>query len=151
MILPCEHSDGVVTIRPSTAADVAVLVDGRDEVFHRFLGDGDADPRPTACILVGGLVVGWVDYDHDRAWLEPHEVNVGYNVFASFRGRGYATRAVRLLMRHLAVDTDWEVATLLIAPENERSLALAARAGFDRVDDLDGNPYWKQQVSAFVD
>ena len=151
MILPRVLSDGIVTVRPSTSADVTALVAGRDEVFHRFLGDGDPDPRPTGCIVVGHLVVGWVDYDHDRSWLDAHEVNVGYNVFEPFRGNGYATRAVRLLMRHLAADTDWLVATLLIHPENERSLALARRAGFDRVDDLDGNPYWKQHVSAFLD
>ena len=75
------------------------------------------------------------------------EVNIGYNVFSAFRGRGYATRAVLLLLHHLAVDTDWSVATLLIHPENTRSLALARRAGFDHVDDLDGNPYWKRAVA----
>ncbi|MEY2452651.1 MAG: hypothetical protein QOD92_2225 [Acidimicrobiaceae bacterium] len=151
MILRRDLSDGVITVRASTSADVSVLVAGRDEVFHRFLGDGDAEPRPTGCVEVSGVVVGWVDYDHDRSWLEPHEVNVGYNVFEPFRGHGYGTRAVRLLMRHLAMETEWQVATLLIHPENERSLALARRAGFDRVDDLDGNPYWKQQLSAFLD
>jgi RimJ/RimL family protein N-acetyltransferase len=149
VILPHELFDGLVTVRPSASDDVHALVAGRDEVFHRFLGDGDSDPRPTGCIVVGGVVVGWVDYDHDRSWLEPDEVNVGYNVFAPFRGHGYATRAVRLLMRHLAVDTEWQVASLLIHPENERSLALARRAGFERVGDLDGNPYWKQRVSAW--
>lgn len=142
------HSDDVVCIRPSTPKDVTVLIDGRDEEFHRFLGDGDADPRPVACIVVDGVVVGWVDYDHDRAWLEDDEVNVGYNVFPSFRGNGYATRAVRLLLRHLAADTEWQVATLLIHPDNERSLALARRAGFEPAGDLDGNPYWKQRMSA---
>jgi RimJ/RimL family protein N-acetyltransferase len=42
-------------------------------------------------------------------------------------GHGYATRAVRLLLRHLAVRTDYTVASLLIDPGNARSLALAAR------------------------
>jgi RimJ/RimL family protein N-acetyltransferase len=128
-----------------------VLVAGRDAEFHRFLGDGDAQPHPVACIVVDGQVVGWVDYDHDRPWLEDDEINVGYNVFALFRGKGYATRAVKLLMRHLATDTEWQVATLLIHPDNARSLALARRLGFQRVEDLDGNRFWKQRVSFFVD
>jgi RimJ/RimL family protein N-acetyltransferase len=142
-------TDGVATIRPATPADVGVLVAGRDAEFHRFLGDGDPEPHPVACIVVDGIVVGWVDHDHDRSWLEADEVNLGYNVFPSFRGHGYATRAVRLLVRHLAADTDWRVATLLIHPDNHRSLALARRAGFERVADLDGNPYWKQRVDRF--
>ena len=111
------------------------------------MGDGAPDPWPTACIEVDEVVVGWVDYDVERTWLEPGEVNVGYNVFAPFRGNGYATRAVRLLLRHLATDTEWRVATLLIDPANERSLALARRAGFERVGDLNGNRYWKKPVA----
>ncbi len=143
-------SDDVVTIRPATPADEEALIAGRDDEFHRFLGDGAANPQPIACITVADQIVGWVDYDHDRPWLAADEVNVGYNVFASFRGNGYATRAVKLLMQHLATETDWQIATLLIHPDNQRSLALAARAGFERVDDLDGIPYWKQDVSFFA-
>lgn len=145
------NSDGLVGIRPCTSSDVVVLVNGRDEEFYRFLGEGDPEPRPFACVVVDDVVVGWVDYDHERPWLEADEVNIGYNVFREYRGNGYATRAVRLLMRHLALDTDWQVATLLIHPDNERSLALARRAGFVPVGELDGNPYWKQRVSVFVD
>jgi len=141
-------SDGVVVLRPPGDGDAAALVAGRDEEFHRFLGEGDPEPDPTACIHVGGVVVGWVDYDRDRSWLLGDEVNVGYSVFARHRGRGYATRAVRLLLQHLAEDTPWQVATLLIDPANERSLALARRAGFTQVGDLDGNPYWKRPVRA---
>lgn len=139
-------SDGVVTIRPMGLGDADTLIEGRDEEFHRFLGEGSADPAPAACIVVDGGVVGWVDYDHDRSWLEPTELNLGYHVFAPHRGNGYATRAVLLLMQHLQRDTSWAVATLLIDPSNARSLALAARAGFTRVDDLDGNPYWKKPI-----
>ena len=144
-----ELSDGVVTIRPATTADASALIAGRDAEFHRFLGEGAAQPQPIACITMGEQVIGWVDYDHDRSWLAATEVNLGYNVFEPFRGNGYATRAVKLLMQHLADDTDWRVATLLIHPDNRRSLALAARAGFQRVGDLDGNPYWKQDIAHF--
>ena len=151
LVLRHSLSDDVISIRPGTSDDVAVLIEGRDEEFHRFLGNGDPEPRPVACILVDEVIVGWVDYDHDRPWLAADEVNLGYNVFRPFRGNGYATRAVRLLMRHLAIDTAWQVATLLIDPDNARSLALARRAGFEPAGDLDGNPYWKQRVSKFAD
>jgi Acetyltransferase (GNAT) domain len=151
VVLSHALSDGVVTIRPATDDDVDALVAGRDAEFRRFLGEGDPRPHPIACITVDGEVVGWVDYDHERSWLEDDEVNIGYNLFAASRGHGYATAAVKLLMRHLATETSWRVATLLIDPENARSLALAERAGFNRVNDLDGNPYWKQHVSFFVE
>lgn len=139
-------SDGLVLIRPLERGDGALLIAGRDAEWKRFLGPGDDDPRPAACIVVDGTVVGWVDYDVDRAWLVGGEVNLGYNVFASHRGKGYASRAVQLLMKHLATDTDHHTATLLIHPENERSLALAERNAFVPHGDLDGNPYFKRRI-----
>jgi RimJ/RimL family protein N-acetyltransferase len=146
MVLDRSLSDGIVTIRPTTAPDVPALLAGRDPESRRFLGDVDPEPHPVACIVVDGAVVGWVDHDRDRHWLGPDEVNIGYCVFPPHRGRGYATRAVRLLLRHLDLDTGWQVATLLIHPENEPSLALARRAGFEQVGELDGNPYWKRDL-----
>src|SRR3954454_13049484 len=136
-------TDGVVTIRPPEPGDAAILIAGRDDVFHRFLGDGHSDPRPVACIAIVDEIVGWVDFDTDRAWLAPGEVNVGYNVFAAHRGNGYASRALELLLAHLATDTEHHTATLSIHPENERSLAVARRAGFTHHDDVDGSRYFK--------
>jgi RimJ/RimL family protein N-acetyltransferase len=139
-------TDGVVLIRQFQPGDSVALIAGRDAEFHRFLGDGAPDPRPTACITVGDQLVGWVDYDVERDWLQPGVVNLGYNVFEACRGNGYAARAVQLLMHHLALSTDHRIATLLIDPHNSRSLALAKRTGFIRHGDLDGNAYFKRPV-----
>ncbi len=148
VVLRREISDDIVCIRPSAPSDIPTLLGGRDAEFHRFLGDGSSEPSPSACIVVNGEVVGWADYDHDRAWLAADEVNLGDNVFPGDRGNGYATRAVRMLMHHLAVNTRWLVASLLIHPDNERSLALAQRLSFEPQEDLDGSRYWKRAASA---
>ena len=141
-----KRTDGVVTLRPPQQGDSARLVAGRDPEFHRFLGEGSDEPDPVACITVDGDVVGWVDHDAERSWLLPGEVNVGYNVFASHRGRGIASRAVQLLLHHLAITGQCRTATLLIDPTNLRSRALAERTRFARQADLDGHPYYKRPV-----
>lgn len=139
-------TDGLVIIRPPGVGDSEILIIGRDEAFHRWLGPGTAEPQPIGCIAVHDEIVGWVDYDADREWLRPGEVNVGYNVFAPHRGNGFASRSVQLLMHHLAVRTDHTTATLLIDPGNERSLALAARTGFSPSGEVNGDRYFKRPV-----
>lgn len=141
-------TDGLVTIRPPGPGDAAVLIAGRDAAFHRWLGAGADVPQPVACIVVAGEIVGWVDYDidPDHDWLEPGEVNVGYNVFAAARGNGYATRAVELLLQHLARDTDFRTATLLIDPDNDASLAVAERARFKPRGVVNGSRYFSRAV-----
>jgi RimJ/RimL family protein N-acetyltransferase len=57
-------------------------------------------------------------------------VNVGYFLFPAARGKGYAARAVELLLLHLRRATPHTVATLAIDPENVRSLRLARGLGF---------------------
>jgi RimJ/RimL family protein N-acetyltransferase len=101
-------SDGVVTLRPSTVDDVPLIIAGRDAVFRRFIGEGSAIPRPKFCIVVDGSLVGRVDHDRDddRWWLGADEVNIGYHVFPEHRGRGYATRAVGLVLERLTHGTD---------------------------------------------
>ena len=85
-----------------------------------------------------------VDSDHD--WLEPGQVNVGYSLFPTARGKGYASRAVELLLEHLKRDTEHTVATLLIHPENVRSLALARRLGFVQDGEVNGEPFFTRAL-----
>ncbi len=141
-------TDGVVTIRAPQPGDAARLIAGRDDEWRRWLGPGDDEPRPSACIIVGGEVVGWVDYETDQDYLDPGEVNVGYNVFAPQRGKGYAARAVDLLMIYLARCTSFDSATLLIDRDNIKSLGVAYRTGFvvQARAPRDHNLYFKRPV-----
>lgn len=129
-------------MREPRTGDAAVLIAGRDEEFHRFLGPGSDEPRPTAVIEVdendGPVVVGWVDHDDDRPWLAPGQCNVGYHVFAPHRSRGYATRAVRLLLQQLAAQAECTEATFLIDADNAPSLRVAAAVGAVERDCGDG-------------
>ena len=112
------------------------------------MGPGDDEPRPVGCIEVTGDVVGWVDYDTDRDWLEPGEVNVGYSIFAPHRRNGYATRAVELLIRHLREHTAVRTATVSIDPRNAASIGVARRAGFHPVSTDRDVLYFKRSVRA---
>jgi RimJ/RimL family protein N-acetyltransferase len=102
----------------------------------------------VACVWVDDELVGWVDYDRDadHDWLKPGEVNVGYSLFPAARGKGYASHAVELLLEHLRRDTEHTVATLLIHPENLRSLAVARRLGFVQKGEVNGEPFFTRSL-----
>jgi len=141
-----ESTDGVVTLRPPRSGDAELLVAGRDDEFFRWLGPGAESPSPVACVWVDDELVGWVDYDVEHEWLRPGEVNVGYYLFPAARGKGYASRAVELLLVHLDRETEHTTATLLIHPENARSLRLARRLGFEASGEVDGEPFFVRHV-----
>lgn len=50
------------------------------------------------------------------------------------------------MLEHLRTDTDCEIATLLIHPENRPSRAVAERNGFERADDVDERTFWRRRV-----
>ena len=123
-------TDGVVTLRAPAPGDVELLVAGRDEEFFKWFGAGATGPAARR-VRLGRRAAGRLGRLRPR--LRPRlapagEVNVGYYLFPEARGKGYASRAVELLLEHLQRDTGHTVATLLIHPENVRSLALARPA-----------------------
>ena len=76
-----------------------------------------------------------MDADPAAAHVGPGQVNVGYNVFAPHRRKGYASRAVELLMQYLTESTLFRTAILSIDADNAASLAVAARTGFTPTGD----------------
>ena len=140
-----EVSDGLVTIRPPEPGESELLLHGRDSEWEKWLGPGDPHPQPTACIVVDRQVVGWVDYDTDREWLGPREVNIGYSVFASHRGHGYAARGVKLLLRHLA-SQGFQSAMVSIDLGNASSHRVAEKAGFCLVAEDDSSRDYRRPI-----
>jgi RimJ/RimL family protein N-acetyltransferase len=135
-------SDGVVTLRPPDERDLDALELGiHDPDVVRWIGPANgsaadvlalnrvraAHGSPTFAIcLDDGACVGHV-------WL-----NVRYWLLPAVRGRGLATRSVRLI-------SDWAVEALGIRtlrlttePDNLRSQAVAERSGFTRIGVLEG-------------
>ena len=141
-------TDGVVTLCAPRAGDAKRLVEGRDDEFYRWLGPGAETPKPAACVRVGEELVGWVDYDRDSEhdWLQSGEVNVGYYLFPAARGKGYASRAVELLLAHLGRETEHEVATVAIDPENAKSLLLARRLGFEERGEIEQGLFFARKI-----
>lgn len=123
-----------------------MLIAGRDDEWERWLAPSAEEPQPAACIAVGDEVVGWVDFDTNREWLPVGGVNIGYNVFAKRRGRGYATRAVQLLLHRLALEGRHHIAAMLIDAENKASVAVAARARFTLRGNINASRYFVRQV-----
>lgn len=70
------------------------------------------------------------------------EVEIGYGIAPSRRGRGYASAALAELLRMAAESREVDTVLLLIASDNSASEKVAQRAGFTRGDsalDEDGD------------
>ncbi len=157
-------SDGVVTLRAWEPNDAAAVFRAcQDADIQRFLpvprpyteasardfvairrADWDGDEERSFAITDArtGEVLGSIAR-HRRA---AHRAEFGYWVAAQARGRGVATRALRLM-------ADWSLAAgfirleLFTHPDNHASGRVAERAGFTREGlrrawnlDRDGNP-----------
>jgi RimJ/RimL family protein N-acetyltransferase len=144
-------SDGVVTLRRWDAGDVPALIraiDGDPEIssFLELIPQPYGEAEATAwvaaaaamwreqtgspfAVLVGDEVAGGAGI----TWLDRGDGvgDVGYWLRREARGRGYTTRAVRLLARW-AFDLGCERLQIRADTENAVSIRVAERAGFRR-------------------
>jgi RimJ/RimL family protein N-acetyltransferase len=140
-------SDGVLRLRTIRPDDAAGLAETDDEVTLRwsFTGQPQSDVARTAAQagldwLVGaiarfamvdvatGRVAGSVDL---RKAGPPQVGGIGYVVHPAFRGRGYTSRALRLLVPWAFEVADFARLELGAKQDNAASLRAAANAGFE--------------------
>ncbi len=152
-------TDGVITLRPFTQADVAAMVaclqdpeiprwtrvpspygeqDARDylerweEAWQRNERASFAVVDDASGDLLGGIGLAYIEWEDQKAEL-------GYWVAAPARGRGVATRAVRLLARWAFVDLGLFRLEIVADVENPASIAVARTCGFSEEGLLRGN------------
>ena len=145
-----ELSDGIITLSPLRLDDVEAHLAGEDGLLVRWLNGGPGtlegveayvrhcrEQWDTAGPLrafgirmdVHGALAGTVDLRFAGEGLGPGQVNVAYGLYPSWRGRGLATRAVRLACQYAASEGGVQ-AVIQVEPENPASAAVARRAGF---------------------
>jgi RimJ/RimL family protein N-acetyltransferase len=147
-------SDDIVRLRPWRDSDVAAkLAVFRDPDVHRFawpltttyteadarrslvekeqarrrgeeLGLALVEPLDDGIVLGGGSLHA-VDLEQGRA-------AVGYELAPAARGRGVATRAVRLIARWAFEELGIARLELTCGPDNHASMRVAERCGFTR-------------------
>lgn len=137
-------SDGVVTLRPWRDADVTPAVDGHDELVTRWLG---RSRPPTYAEMRDLLVRRRAEGARVGLVVERDELAVGavelrraadgvcvlsWWLFAGHRGRGSATRAVRLLAQYAVDGLGVRRVEAEVDPQNEPALRVATRAGLRR-------------------
>ena len=165
-------ADGVVTLRPKTLEDVGAIVEAcQDPEIPRWTRvpspytAADATGWIEACaseleadraidwLVVdgeGSLLgsVGLMDIDRGRSYGE-----IGYWIAAPARGRGVASRAVRLVHAWAVTELGLAHIEVMVHERNVASLAVAGRAGFEdtgerRVSPREGVPEGRYVVFA---
>jgi RimJ/RimL family protein N-acetyltransferase len=141
-----------VVLRQPEERDVPSLVAmHQDELIARYTGVpypySELDARAWTAAAPGRLTGGdgadfvIVDLDDDRLFgtvglvrirWDDLTAEVGYSLSASARGQGYATRAVALVTRWAFETLGMRRMELTTHVDNERSQAVAERAGYTR-------------------
>ena len=135
------------------ALGLAVPIDWPGKGDERFLRlrleqmrrEPDAQPWLVRAVVLrrGTRMVGHAGFHGPPgAWgLAPAAVELGYTIFPSFRGRGYATEAAVALMEWAAAQGIRHFVAS-VSPENAPSLAIVRKLGFVRTgeqwDEEDG-------------
>lgn len=159
--------DEVIQLRPLSAEDAEAHLAGCDRAIVDSLGGGEPPTEAQVRHWLAGYASAWEEGEplvdlgiEDKAtgalcgsvgmqrgldYLEPGEVNLTYSLYPSWRGRGYATRAVRLAMEIARRGGPVDQFVIRVAAWNGASIGVAQRLGFrfsHTSDDEHGRLEW---------
>jgi RimJ/RimL family protein N-acetyltransferase len=144
-------SDGVIVLRPLNGEDAADHLAGEDAELVRWLNGGpgteeavrrhiehveqmwqNGGPIFTFAVrlLAEDTLVGTIDVQLHQDAYGPDQANLAYGLYPTWRGHGFATRAVRLALEFLRPEATVRSALIRADPGNLSSAAVAVRAGF---------------------
>lgn len=156
---PVSYSDGVVTIRSQRVSDVEADLSAKDEeqikwlwepgererwtamtreaqrehvlatlrVAHESFGSG---PKWTFAVDTRDVeYVAYVDCDLANYRVPLGEANIAYSAHPAYRGMGYVSRAVRLILCFLRENTNAQEAHIIVDEKNVASLRVARAVG----------------------
>lgn len=141
------RSDGVLAIRPISVLDAGVIVDAQDAQMVRRFGWRAPLTLPASQVVVRRWVRSWQSLGPERNFAIVDDVtgqtigdceaelrvdgfvHVMYAVFAPWRGRGVAKRAVRLLADYSAEAFPNCPLLFRVERDNVASLAVARSVG----------------------
>lgn len=160
-------ADEVIQLRPLSPEDVETHLLGCDSAIVDSLGGGKPPNRSQvlnwltesasawakgeALVDLGiedratGALCGVVGIQRGLDYLEPGQVNLAYALYPNWRGRGYATRAVRLAMEVARRGAPVRQFVIRAAAWNGTSIRVAQRLGFrisQTTDDAQGRLEW---------
>lgn len=144
-------ADGVILLKRRTMADVEAQMAGQDSEIVKWL-EWDEPTRENVTEMIASSARSWDTNDgrcdfgvYDFSTntlvgncranfadprLREHEVNVGYAVFAPWRGTGVGTRIVHVLREWIEQRDPIRTTVLLIDAGNVASNRVAERCGF---------------------
>lgn len=144
-------TDGVILLRILRPQDTETHLAGEDDEIAAWLSGGRSTaatvrryiersleewqtngPRRAFGIFdcATGSLIGSIEANLSLPELHSGEVNVSYGVFAGWRRKGIAVRALCLICEYLKTSTDACQIVLRIAPANQASIRVADKAGF---------------------
>jgi RimJ/RimL family protein N-acetyltransferase len=144
-------TDGVVSLRPPRQENAADHLAGEDHEIAKWLSGGRSTmatvqsyiksceenwrgdgPRRAFGIFdcATNRLIGSIEANLAYPLLEPTQANVSYGVFSSWRGKGIALRALRLMGNYLKGVNGMRQMVLRISCENAASLRVAEKSGF---------------------
>jgi RimJ/RimL family protein N-acetyltransferase len=129
---------------PYSVDDAAAFIDRSAELWRTGAGAPFVIVDGATGTLLGGIGLHELDVDTTPA-------HVGYWVAAGARGRGIATRALRLVTRWALDDLRLPRLELSTFVDNDRSQRVAVRAGFTRdgARTVPGHPSGQHQLVVF--